>query len=248
MNTVRKIDPLSSVSDIVKNDYRTAEVFRKHGIEYCCAGKWPLQMILESKDLDAAAIIEELELSIHPIGISHSLPFEKWDIDFLIDYIVNIHHAYLKKALPDTKEQLEKFADGHHKKYPELTKLVQVFKNLTLEMLPHLQHEEDIIFPYIRQISHAFHNKESYASLLVRTLRKPVENVMQHEHESVNKILAQMRQLTNSYTPPEHSCTNHGVMFLKLLEIDTDLAQHMHLENDILFPRSIEMEKKLLFL
>ena len=249
MNTVRKIDPLSSVSDIVNNDYRTAEVFRKHGIEYCCGGKWPLQMVLESKeDLDAAAIIQELELAIHPIGVPHSLPYEKWDIDFLIDYIINIHHAYLKKALPDTKEQLEKFAEGHRKQYPELVELTKVFKSLTTEMLPHLQHEEEIIFPYIRQISHAFHNKESYASLLVRTLRKPVENVMNHEHESVNKILHQMRQLTNSYTAPEHSCTNHRVTFLKLLEIDTDLAQHMHLENDILFPRSIEMEKKLLFL
>jgi regulator of cell morphogenesis and NO signaling len=248
MNTVRKIDPQSSVSDIVKSDYRTAEVFRKHSIEYCCAGKWPLQMILESKDLDAAAIIEELELSIHPVGIPHALPFEKWDIDFLIDYIVNIHHAYLKKTLPDTKEQLEKFAEGHHTKYPELSELVLIFKNLTLEMLPHLQHEEEIIFPYIRQIAHAYQTKETYASLLVRTLRKPVETVMHHEHESVNKILARMRQLTNSYTAPENSCTNHRVQFLKLLEIDTDLAQHMHLENAILFPRSIEMEKKLLFL
>ena len=248
MNTVRKIDPLSSVSDIVNNDYRTAEVFRKHGIEYCCAGKWPLQMILESKELDPATIIEELELSIHPIGKRHSLPYEKWDIDFLIDYIVNIHHAYLKKALPDTKEQLEKFAEGHYKQFPKLTELELVFKSLALEMLPHLQHEEEIIFPYIRQISHAFHNNASYASLLVRTLRKPVENVMDHEHESVNKILTQMRQLTNSYTAPERSCTNHRVIFLKLLEIDTDLAQHMHLENAILFPRSIEMEKKLLFL
>jgi regulator of cell morphogenesis and NO signaling len=248
MNTARKIDLLSSVSDIVNNDYRTAEVFRKYGIEYCCGGKWPLQMILESNDLDAAAIIEELELSIHPVGIRHALPFEKWDIDFLIDYIVNIHHTYLKKALPETKEQLEKFAEGHQKKYPELTELVLVFKSLILEMLPHLQHEEEIIFPYIRQIAHAFHNKESYASLLVRTLRKPVENVMNHEHESVNKILTQMRQLTNSYTPPPNSCVNHRVNFLKLLEIDTDLVQHMHLENAVLFPRSIEMEKKLLFL
>jgi regulator of cell morphogenesis and NO signaling len=113
-------------------------------------------------------------------------------------------------------------------------------------MLPHLQHEEEIIFPYIRQIAHAYDNKESYAGLLVRTLRKPVENVMHHEHEAVHKILGNMRQLTNHYTPPQHACTNHKVTFLKLLEIDNDLTQHMYLENDILFPRAIEMEKKLL--
>ncbi|MBO9201896.1 MULTISPECIES: DUF542 domain-containing protein [Niastella] len=248
MNTVRKISPLSSVSDIVNNDYRTAAVFRKYGIEYCCAGKFPLQMVCESKDLDFTAIINELEQSIHPISIPNNLPFEKWDIDFLIDYIVNIHHAYLKQVLPDTKDQLEKFAEGHYKNYPELTELVLVFKSLTLEMLPHLQHEEDIIFPYIKQIAHAYDNKEAYAGLLVRTLRKPVENVMNHEHESINKVLARMRKLTNSYTWPEQSCTNHRVTFLKLLEIDSDLVQHMHLENTILFPRAIEMEKKLLYL
>jgi len=246
MTTVQKISPLSFVSDIVNNDYRTAEVFRKYGIEYCCAGKWPLQMICESKDLDFTEIIRELENAMSTICVPNTLPVEKWSIDFLIDYIINIHHAYLKKDLPETGEQLERFATEHQKKFPELTELVRVFNNLTSEMLPHLQHEEEIIFPYIRQIAHAFDNKESYAGLLVRTLRKPVANVMQHEHESVQKTLNQIRQLTNYYTPPPHACTNHKVTYSKLHEIDNDLARHMYLENNILFPRAIEMEKKLI--
>jgi len=246
MNTGRKISPISFISEIVTNDYRTAEVFRKYGIEYCCGGKWPLKMVCESKDLDPAQIIKELERSMHTVCIPNSIQFETWDIDFLIDYIINIHHAFLKKALPDTNGQLEKFADSHNKKFPELTALVRVFNELTTEMIPHLQHEEEIIFPYIRQIAHAYDNKESYAGLLVRTLRKPVENVMHHEHESVHKMLGQMRQLTNDYTPPGHACTNHIVTYLKLLEIDNDLTQHMYLENSVLFPRAIEKEKELL--
>jgi regulator of cell morphogenesis and NO signaling len=246
MNTAQKISPLSFVSEIVQNDYRTAEVFRKYGIEYCCAGKWPLNIVCESKNLDFTEVIKELEKSMHTINLPGMPEYEKWDIDFLIDYIINIHHAYLKKALPDTKEQLEKFTEGHRKKFPALTELTGIFNDLTTEMLPHMQHEEEIIFPYIRQIAHAYNNKESYAGLLVRTLRKPVENVMHHEHESINKSLSLMRQLTNTYTPPLNSCTNHHVIFMKMLEIDTDLVQHMYLENDVLFPRAIQMEKKLL--
>ncbi|WP_207515675.1 DUF542 domain-containing protein [Longitalea luteola] len=246
MNTGSKISPFSFVSDIVTNDYRTAEVFRKYGIEYCCGGKWPLKMVCESKNLDLAAVVKELEQSTQTISIPYTIPFETWDIDFLIDYIINIHHVYLKKALPDTKEQLAKFANGHRRKYPELTALEVVFNDLLTDMLPHMVHEEEIIFPYIRQIAHAYDHKESYAGLLVRTLRKPVETVMHHEHESIHKILRAMRQLTGQYTPPPDACTNHRVMYFKLLEIENDLRQHIHLENNILFPRAIDMEKKLL--
>jgi regulator of cell morphogenesis and NO signaling len=113
-------------------------------------------------------------------------------------------------------------------------------------MMPHLLQEEEIIFPYITQIAHAYHNKESYAGLLVRTLRKPVEKIMHHEHELVSKSLAEMRRLTNEYILPVGACVQHKVTFSKLLEIDNDLLQHMHLENDILFPRAIAMEQELL--
>ena len=114
------------------------------------------------------------------------------------------------------------------------------------DMMPHLQQEEEIIFPYIRQIAHAYNNKETYASLFVRTLKKPVENVMMHEHEIMNKVLGRIRNLTDHYTPPTNACVNHKVTFQKLQEIDNDLVHHMHLENDILFPKAIQMEKELL--
>jgi regulator of cell morphogenesis and NO signaling len=113
-------------------------------------------------------------------------------------------------------------------------------------MIPHLQQEEEIIFPYIRQLTHAFQSSESYASLLVRTMRKPIEGLMNHEHKLVGGALHKMRALTGDYTPPVNACTNHKVIFSMLKELDNDLAQHIHLENNILFPRAIEMEKILL--
>ncbi|HPN59857.1 MAG TPA: hemerythrin domain-containing protein, partial [Chitinophagaceae bacterium] len=113
-------------------------------------------------------------------------------------------------------------------------------------MIPHLLQEEEVIFPYIRQISHAYESKESYASLLVRTLRKPVEDLMHDEHNSIGKTLTQLRELTNNYTAPENACTSHRLAYSLIKELDDDLVQHIYLENDILFPKAISMEKELL--
>ena len=243
---IKKINPDWSVSEIVNADYRTAEIFRKYGIEFCCGGKWPLKTVCELKNLDINTVNSELERSIRTISLPSSLDFEGWNINFLTDYIINVHHSYLKKSLPSTKDQLARFVEGHQHKFPYLRDLLKIFTELSNEVLPHLEQEETIIFPYIRQISRAYHNKESYAALLVRTLRKPVENVMVHEEEFLNKFLPQIRQLTGHYTPPENACISHKVAFLKLLELDNDLVQHLYLENDILFPRAIAMEKELL--
>jgi len=236
----------SLVSEIVTVDYRTADVFRKYDIEYCCGGKWPLFLACEARGLDVDAIKAELEEATRTINLPGSLQFAEWDLDFLADYIIHVHHHYLKKTLPSTRLVVRSFIEEHRKKYPVLTELQLVFDELVAEMIPHLQQEEEIIFPYIKQINHAYHRNESYAGLLVRTLRKPVEDVMQHEHESVTVAIHDMRRLTNNYTPPENACVNHRVCFSKLREIDHDLVQHMHLENNILFPRAIALEKELL--
>ncbi len=241
-----QIEPGSFVTEIVTHDYRTAEVFRKYGIEYCCGGKWPLEMVCQIKNINIKILTKELEDATRTVQVPNSLPFNEWDIDFLADYIVHVHHHYLKKQLPEIKTLLLKFADEHRKKYSYIAELEKTFLRLYNELLPHLQQEEEIIFPYIRQITHAFDSRESYASLLVRTLRKPVEEVMNHEHTSVIRAAKKMRELTHDYTAPAQACVSHKVVFLKLKELDNDLMQHMHLENNILFPRAIEMEKILL--
>ena len=234
------------VSDIVKQDYRTADVFRKYDIDFCCGGKWALGMVCDMKGLDFDGIKKELEDTIRTIQISNSLRFDEWSIDFLTDYIVNVHHQYLRDALPKTKEHLGHFIEDHAEKYPYLADVQKQFNYLYKDILPHLQQEEEILFPYIRQISHAYESKESYASLLVRTLRKPVEDVMQHEHETVSKVLWRFRELTDNYTPPEDACVSHWVAFSMLKELDNDMVQHIYLENNILFPKAVTMEKELL--
>jgi len=240
------VDKQAFVSDIVKRDYRTAVVFRRHGIEYCCGAKFPLELVCSLKGLEPDAICEELENASRTISLPSTIKFEEWDPAFLADYIVHIHHEYLRSTLPTALETIREFAEGHKKKFTNLPELVVVFSGLVKELLSHILYEEEIIFPYIKQISHAHRVNESYAGLLVRTLRKPVEEVMQHEHKFVEDALAVIHELTGNYQYPPEACTSHKVSFLTLMDLEKDILQHLHLENDILFPKAIKMEKELL--
>ena len=243
---VPEINEGAFAGSIVRKYYRTAAVFNRYGIEYCCGAKWPLKMVCELKGLDLEVVISELSQCTRIIEVHHAIPFENWKIDFLTDYIVNIHHQFLKQSLPSLKVAVEKFVMEHAHKFPEFTRLLDAFNELYQTMPSHLQHEEEIIFPYIRQIAHAYDSKESYAGLLVRTLRKPVEALMNHEHEHLEKILDDFRQLTKEYSIPSNACTSHFLVFSLLKELDDELVQHIFLENNVLFPRAIAMEKELL--
>lgn len=241
-----RIDSNLCAAEIVRSDYRTAEVFTRYGIEFCCGIKFPLKLICENKGIEYDELEAELIKARRHISISNQLNFEDWKIDFLTDYIINVHHQYLRRSLPVMEDQLKKFIAEHQKKYAYLSELGTQFASLKRMMIPHLEQEEEIIFPYIRQISHAYESKEAYASLLVRTLRKPVEAMMHHEHESLEKIIRQFRLLTHHYTAPESACTSHRLAFSYLKELDDDLVQHLYLENELLFPKAIAMEKELL--
>jgi regulator of cell morphogenesis and NO signaling len=241
-----KIEPTSFVTDIVTHDYRTADVFRKHNIDFCCGDKWPLDIACQNKNLNTGDIIEELSKIIMQPASSAVLDFDNWDIDFLTDYILNVHHRYLKKALPQIKEQTTRFLDEHRKKFPELEELEDIINRFIKEIPPHMKREEEIFFPYIKQIHHAHRHRESYAKLLIRTLRKPIEEVMLKEHETTGSNLHRLRTITNNYIPPHKAHITHKVTFAKLRELDNDLVQHIHLESNILFPKAIQMEKELL--
>lgn len=242
------IYPSSYVSDIVIHDYRTADVFRMYDIDFCCGGKWSLEVACAGKGLDTGEVLEELKKVLRQHPYIAAIEFDEWGLDFLVDYIFNVHHRYLKKALPEINEQIRNFLTDHREKFQELGELEMIFKKFIKEIPPHMQQEEEIIFPYIKQIYHAWHNRESYASLLIRTLRKPVEEMMQKEHETTNKRIRRIRELTHDYTPPGNACIKHRVLFSKLKELDQDLTQHIHLESTILFPKAIELEKELLLI
>jgi regulator of cell morphogenesis and NO signaling len=235
-----------TVTAIVVKDYRTADVFRKYGIEYCCGGRIALSLACELKAQNESVLMIALRKSIQEVNVSNTLEYNDWPVDFLTDYIINVHHHYLKKALPVLLEHITRFADGHSKQFNYLGEMQRIVKKLNEDMLPHMQHEEEVIFPYIKQIYRAKANGEPYASLFVRTLRKPVENIIMQEHEMASKNIFRLRELTNNYTTPENACVSHKVVFSKCREVDNDIVQHVHLENNILFPKTIAIEEVLL--
>jgi regulator of cell morphogenesis and NO signaling len=242
---VGTISTESLVTDIVLQDHRTSDFFRKHSLSYCCRGKIPLQLACELHKVDIVVLKKELSDSMRTIQVSSSIDFKTWSIDFLVDYLINVHHAYLVINLPEIKDTLERFIKGHQSKYPYLDELMKSFNHLSKEIIPHLEQEEKVIFPYIKQIVHAWESQEPYASLLVRTLRKPIEAMIQQEQDDIEKYLYAFRNLTNNYMPPPGACITHKVALSKLKELDADLVQHIYLENEILFPKAIQVEKEL---
>jgi regulator of cell morphogenesis and NO signaling len=236
----------SFISDIVIQDYRTSNVFLRHNIDYCCNGKFTLRSVCEDKGLDLEQIKLQLRQSLRTINYSNTLDFNDWPIDFLIDYIEYVHHHYLRTNLSAVQEILDKIVISQQNTLPYLRELRDFFVGLVTDVIPHLDQEEKIVFPYIKQIAHAYQSRESYASLLVRTLRKPVENLMHHEDEKLAQYIHRFRKLTNQYNIPPNTGIAYRTCMNKLQELDNDLMQHIHLENNILFPKAIAMEQDLL--
>ena len=235
----------NTVANIVRQDYRTADVFKKYGLNYCCGGDIPLKDSCEQSAIDYNLVVEALQVATKDISVPNSLNFAGWKTDFLIDYVINVHHAYLYQVLPSLEAQVISFVHTHQKQFPELKELPEIFSELSAVLKTHNRYEEEIIFPYIKQIENAHRRKESYGNLFVRTLRKPLGNI-EAEHKKISAILKELRQITNQYAYPANACTNHRVMLQKLRELDNDMMQHKHLENNILFPRAMQMEKELL--
>jgi len=236
----------SFVNDIVRQHHRTADVFRKYGIEYCCGGKWPLDTVCMTIGIEFSQLQKELEDVCRVVQLPPAIAFDTWDTDFLISYIKNVHHQYLKKTLPGTEEIIKHFAAGHIKKYPYMQEVVSQFQQLIKEILPHIQYEEETIFPYISQIAHAWENSDTYAKLLVKTLRKPLNDIMKHEQDVLLAPVLTIRKLTSNYTVPENACVSHTLALSRLKELDNDIMQHIYLENEILFPRALKIESELL--
>lgn len=234
-----------TVAEIVREDYRTADVFKKYGINFCCGGKVSLAEACAVKNVDLELLNGEIEKATRNITISNALPFNHWEIGFLVDYIINVHHAYLKQALPAIEVNLLAFVNSHRKQHPELQDLYDAFVTLSAFLQKHNLHEEEVIFPYIKQIDNAHRRRESYGNLFVRTLRKPLHSI-ELEHKRIADLLESIRRITNHYNYPDNACTNHRVIFNKLKEFDNDIVQHKHLEMNVLFPKAIDMEKVLL--
>lgn len=174
----------------------------------------------------------------------YNLPFHEWKVDFLIDYIINIHHRYIYHAIPILESQLVSLA-ANKEKFMELQPIKDLISDLIRLLLSHCRHEEEIIFPYIKQIDTAYNRKEPYGNLFVRTLRKPL-NTVEKEHGEINDLLNKLKAYTQDFVASDNDSGNQQAFYNKLQEFHKNLIVHERIENNILFPRAIEIESKLL--
>lgn len=234
----------STIGELVANDFRKAEVFRKFGLDFCCGGKKSVEEACEKKGISAM----EVERALAELDKQSNLvneDFNNWELGFLSDYIINTHHHYVAESLPMLYELSAKVARVHGDRHPELVDIANYFNAVADELTMHMHKEEYILFPYIKQLADSKKNNTVLSPAPFGTIENPIR-MMESEHVSAGGNMEKIRELSNVFTPPNDACASYRVLFAKLDEFEKDLHQHIHLENNILFPKAIALEKELL--
>ncbi len=233
----------TTLGELVAEDFRKAEVFRRFGLDFCCGGSKSLIDACEEKGLNTNEVKTAL-FQIDKTPINNHQNYNEWDLDFLSDYIINTHHKYVTNSISMLREYSLKVADAHGEHHPEVIEIAKLFAEIAKELDGHMQREEEILFPYVKQLSTQKKEGISLKTSTFNSIKNPI-SVMEEEHESAGENFAKIHQLSNSYSPPEDACPSYRVLYAKLEEFEKDLHQHIHLENNILFPKAIELEKEL---
>lgn len=222
-----------SIGEIVALDYRASNVFKEAGIDFCCGGKKSIEEACSEKGINKDEIIEKLDkLESTPDNTTHK--FNEWDLSFLCDYIMNTHHKYVLKSLPDLVGYTRKIATVHGDHHPELIEVADLFLNINNELLQHLKNEEEVLFPAIK-------NAISNTTPGLRNLIDSEISRMSGEHEFAGGAMDRINEMTNNYLLPADSCNTYQVAFKLLQEFEDDLHSHVHLENNILYPKALKI-------
>ncbi|MEC3879487.1 iron-sulfur cluster repair di-iron protein [Parapedobacter sp. 10938] len=229
-----------TVGEIAAKDMRKAEVFKKLGIDFCCGGKKTLKEAIAEVGLTEAQVKEELERSEAAGGGQATHDFDSWDLGFLADYIYNVHHKYVRESGPVIEQLAEKVASRHGAVHPELFELSKGLKELMADMYNHQQKEERVLFPAIKTLE-----ANGEPGQMTIGIEGPV-HMMEAEHDSAGDELKALRKLTKDYELPADACNSYTYLFEKIKEFENDLFQHIHLENNILFPKALKLEKERL--
>ncbi|MBU1387786.1 MAG: iron-sulfur cluster repair di-iron protein [Proteobacteria bacterium] len=222
-----------TIGEIVAGDYRTATVFEKHGIDFCCGGQVPLITACQTKDLDLESLQLEIENAMSQ-PLERSQNYAAWSLSFLADYIVNTHHAYLNEEMGLISAYLHKIVDVHGTNHPELVKIATIFDNIVSDMTGHLHEEEEILFPAIKRVEADKKNGSTSNNKDCEMIKTSLEKLYR-EHEEIGDAVHEIRRLSNDYAIPADVCNTFMLTYRKLKEFEDDLHKHVHLENNILF-------------
>lgn len=232
-----------TIGEIAAKDLRKAAVFKKLGLEFCCGGNRTLEAACADAGVSVAEVNQALE-EIPENTVSHDRGYDRWKLDFLADYIVNKHHSYVQDSAPALHDLSEKIAQVHGNAHPELIEMQRHVKILLQEMLSHQIKEEKILFPFIKQMVQCESDGKPFLYPPFGTIESPVE-MMRDDHNAAAGHVHTIERLSNGYEVPPDGCESYRLYYHKLKEFDEDLHQHIHLENNILFPKAVAMEKNL---
>ncbi len=220
-----------TVGEIVTADFRTAEVFKTAGIDFCCGGKKSLEQACREKDLDPALLITQLS-KLDSLK-NEALNFKEWNLDFLCDYIINTHHKFVTHNLPQIVFYTEKIAQVHGSNHPELVETAYLFGRINDELLQHLDNEEKVLFPAIKEMVRDRSDKR-------KIIHSEISRML-GEHDFAGGAMDDINVITSGYKLPHDACNTYRVTFQLLQKFEDDLHIHVHLENNILFPKALKL-------
>jgi len=227
-----------TLASIVTKSSLSVPVFEKYSLDFCCNGKRTLEEACKAKGLSVSEVATELEIQMQPRTLNQ-LPFEEMSAEQMISYILIHHHFYVKLSMPQIIFHVEKVANKHGERFPYMVEVLELFKEIQEEKTSHMQKEEVILFPRIKLLESLFN--EGNLNEATRTAIEGPIGVMMAEHDHAGNILYKIRELTNNYEAPDGACTTFKVSLMELKEFEEDLHRHVHLENNHLFIKALEM-------
>lgn len=231
----------ATLAEIVTENYRAAQVFEAYHLDFCCKGKRTLEDACQDKGIQYAEVEQALAGCIAEAGQSLPDNVLQWDATQLTVYIEEHHHRYVREQMPVIEAWLMKLASKHGGRHPELLDVLSLFSDVKAELEPHMKKEELILFPRIREAVQWENAAASYKPDLGYLLGPII--VMETEHDRAGTLMAEIREVTGNYTVPADGCTTYKLCYTSLKAFEEDLHRHVHLENNVLFPKALEVLK-----
>ena len=239
------IDTQRTVAEIALERPQSAAVFEKLGIDYCCGGRKPLAAACEAAGIDVNNVTNLLESAAGAAEPdTESGNWSDQSLAALISHIVEKHHAYCREECFRLEPLAAKVASKHGEHHPEVRQIHELFTSLRNELNMHMMKEEQVLFPYISALEDSVTRESAPPRAPFGTVQNPVRMMVQ-EHDDAGQALKDIRELSRNFSAPEGACTSFKALYQGLQAFEADLHQHIHLENNLLFPRAIALEEKV---